>query len=74
MSQQATLPSVDIDTLSVPVEFARLILKMCSERGYPREKMLSGLDITVLQVDTDGACLSIRQHMSLLLKLSLIHI
>ena len=68
MSQQATLPSVDIDTLSVPVEFARLILKMCSERGYPREKMLSGLDITVLQVDTDGACLSIRQHMSLLLK------
>lgn len=68
MSKQATLSSVDIDTPSVPVEFARLILQMCAERGYPREKMLLGLDITVAQVDEDGAYLSINQHMSLLLK------
>ncbi len=68
MSKQAILSSVDIDTPSVPVEFARLILQMCAERGYPREKMLLGLDITVAQVDEDGTYLSINQHMSLLLK------
>lgn len=68
MSTSATPPRVDFDTPSVPVEFARLILQMGSERGYPRERMLAGLDIPVSLVDEDGACLSIRQHMSLLLK------
>jgi AraC-like DNA-binding protein len=68
MSKQAIPASVDIDTPSVPVEFARLILQMSAERGYPREKMLNGLNITASQVDKDGAYLSIRQHMSLLLK------
>ena len=61
-------PPVDLDAPSVPVEFARLVLQMCVERGIPRERMLAGLGIDVALVDEDGANLSIRQHMSLLLK------
>lgn len=68
MSKPATPPPVDLDTPSVPVEFARLILQMCAERGYPRDRMLAGLNIPASLVDEDGASLSIRQHMSLLLK------
>lgn len=59
---------IDLDAPSVPVEFARLVLQMCAERGVPRERMLAGLDIDPATVDRDGASLSIRQHMRLLLK------
>lgn len=68
MSNTATRPPIDLDSPSVPVEFARLVLQMCAERGYARDRMLAGLDIDAATVDEDGASLSIRQHMSLLLK------
>lgn len=68
MSDPSTPAHVDLDTPSVPVEFARLVLQMCAERGHSREHMLAGLDIDEATLNEDGASLSIRQHMSLLLK------
>lgn len=68
MSQPDKRKRLDLDTPSVAVEFARLVLQMCAERGMPRERMLAGLAIDPATVDTDGASLSIRQHMSLLQK------
>lgn len=68
MSPQDKSTRIDLDAPSVPVEFARLILQMCAERGVLRERMLAGLDIAAATLDTDGARLSIRQHMRLVTK------
>lgn len=60
--------SIDRNAPAVPVEFARLILTMAVERGYSREKVLEGLDISTALIDEDGADLSINQYESFLLR------